>query len=224
MPIRDTKIKKQGEGGIVRLRKKLRNPDKLLEKVGKILLRTSRKAFREQKLGTILWEPRYPGREPFINVAGVVQDMSKGTTVKNNRFRRRPALIDSKTLRESLDFDGQAINKRGSFTVEVRSDIEYAPAHQQGGGSTQSISKTVRENLNKVLKRARRAKGARARKLESLGFLFQLEDLETSINARPFLGITEEASRKINKEIKKFYEEDEVLRQKEKLRGKRKRT
>jgi phage gpG-like protein len=163
------------------------NPARLMPAVGQLLVSLSKRAFRDQRFGEMLWPSRYPTQAPpKINIAGAVQDLGHGPNVKARRFQDRPALLDTGMLQDSI------VAKPGADRVEVGSVMPYAKQHQVGGTSTQPITPAVRKNLGKFLKSA---KGKPYR--PKLGFLFQRKELKTKANARPFIGLTDEGRKRI---------------------------
>ena len=191
-----------GADGLIRLREKLDDPRDLLLEIGRIMLKESRQAFEEQRFGGKPWKARYPNQsDPKVNIAGVVRDLSRGTTVGAHRFDDRPALVDKGRLLDSLSEARGAIRITGRKSIRVGSTLPYAVEHQRGGESRQTITSTVRKNLGVFMKELRRE--GREEVAEKLGFLFQREELVTSINERPFVGMTDTARRKINRLVKK---------------------
>lgn len=165
----------------------------IARQIGAVLVATAQRAFREQRLGDVQWPQRYPQQTsaPYVNVAGLVADLGRGQKPPKRRFEPRPALMDTGELRGSVDSDRAMVLE--PFSVVVRSDRPYSLTQQEGGISTLLVDTKVRYGLMKFL---RKRKDLRAR----LGWLFQTnyEDvLETKVNPRPFLGVTDDARRKI---------------------------
>ena len=193
MPRESPKPKLEKLGGILRLRKKFKNPKRLLFQVGAILLAQAQQSFQRQALGDFLWKVRYPNQtEDHVNVAGAVADLSKSGNIKKRRFTSTPALRDTGTLLRSLNDRSRSIRPKGTNVIEVGTTLSYAARHQWGGTSEQPVTSVVKERLGKFLKKK---KNKRFRK--HLGFLFQIDTLETSINQRPFLGFTNISSDRI---------------------------
>ncbi len=162
----------------------------LLKKLGARLVRESKRAFREQKLGEIGWLQRYPNQgTPHVNVAGVVADLAAGKSVSNRRLDNpRPALKDTGTLQRSLSSEG-SVKIEGPLRVSVGTNLPYAQRMHGGGKSTQAVTDEVRTGLTKFLK-SKRGKPYRSR----LGFLYQRDELQTESPARPFVGVTPDAA------------------------------
>lgn len=207
------------------LDERLRAPRKILNQIGGILVATSQRSFRQQRLGSFVWPARYPNQSGLkLNIAGAVSDLAKGPTIKARRFQDRPALTDAGLLRKSVTF-----RLVGGDTVEAGSNLPYASAHQGGGRSVISITDAIRKNLSTYLKR----EGGRTRKAEKgpvtkkskgnivstvaapamrfrlsairrrLGFLFKVKTLATKINRRPFVGIDDETEKKIIRTVER---------------------
>jgi phage gpG-like protein len=208
------------EDAVVQLIGRLRDKDALLDAVGALLVRTSQRAFAEQRLGDVIWPERYEGGpEPFVNVAGLIADFNAGKTKPpNRRFDRRPALFDTGGLARSVSY-----RRVGADTVEAGSTEPHAGIHQQGGETTQPVTAETKSRLWKWLK-GRRTGLARKRKklgqrdftktaseqaaasgaaeqaesghkalMRRLGWLMNknTHELATKVHRRPFVGITD---------------------------------
>lgn len=127
------------------------SPRALLKQIGQLVVKDCRRAFTDQKLGDIHWEERYPGQKtPKLNVAGALQDFISGRTApKPNRFQVRPALID----------EGMRGGLQGSITENVISDKTvrvgtnkiYAALHQEGGTSSQTVTRPAQDRIRNWL-------------------------------------------------------------------------
>lgn len=181
--------------GVLReLKKKLREhgwvEKKLMKGIGSIVLATAQRAFREQRLGELEWKHRYPRMsEPFINIAGVVGDFLEGKkSPPARRFDRRPAAMDTGLLFRSLT-PGKALAVKGNvLTVSVPgSVVPYALAVQEGGlkwPSTQKITQTVKDSLDKWMKREK----GKLEKAVKEGGLFQKEKKSRKKKAKGIIG------------------------------------
>lgn len=200
MPEEDITFKPIGIRGLVRIRKKLESPESLLKRIGTLMLSQTQRAFSEERLGDRIWPERYPNQSDVkVNVAGAVQDLSKSSNIKKRRFDSRPTLQDTGILKRPFSSSSTAVKFPDKFTVEVGTTVPYASIHQWGGTSTQQITKEVKSNLQKFLK-----KKSNKPYRKVLGFLFQVDELETTVNQRPFLGITNQ----LEIDIRKMIEED----------------
>lgn len=189
---RQIRISADDADPVLRILARLNNPDPMLRQIAAIMTATSQQSFEEQRLGEFVWRRRYPFQsEPFVNIAGLVADLAKGGSVKGRRFVRRPALIDTNALRLTVNSRIAGKNK-----VETGTPLPYAALHQFGGTSTQMVTDHVKKGLAKFLRSAR-GKQYRGK----LGFLFNTEALETEVNQRPFIGITDEAEKQIVKVV-----------------------
>jgi phage gpG-like protein len=138
----------------------IRDPNFILKAVGAVLLETSQKAFREQRLGSIRWKRRYPSqRPPLINIAGSLQDFGKRASPKARRFVGRPVLADTGLLRLSLSpKKGGNINIKGRNVVEVGSTVPYASTMQNGGLSVQPVTSAQKKKMAKWMSKLRGAR------------------------------------------------------------------
>ena len=163
---------------------------KTTRQIAALLQASSQRAFVDQRFGTEVWPPRYPNQDgaPFANVAGIVADFNRGMNAPGRRFENRPALRDTGEMMNRLR--GSAAVVFGDFEVTVKSDVPYADKHQTGGKSSQPVSPQAKTILAKLLKK-------RPELRSRLGFLFSLDELETEVNKRPFIGVTEETKPKI---------------------------
>lgn len=139
-----------GPDGPERLAEKLKSPEAALASLGAIVLAESKKSFEDQRLGDVIWPERYPSqREPFINIAPVVQKAGEGRTPTPDDFRRRPALGGSNSeLAQSIAFE-----VKGS-AVEIgtaREDLKPA-LFMFGGIGRIPITDETRETLAGWLK------------------------------------------------------------------------
>jgi len=171
--------------------------------VARVLESQSQRAFLEQKLGDFAWPERYPNMEdPFINIAALVNWTNEGGTIRPRFFDRRPALMGS----------GGAGGLIGSISAEQRGDLvilgsdkEYAAMHQWGGTSSQPINETAKKTVGRFLgyekkdgEWKRKNKPTEKQKAQDEKYHFRLlfllgqDQLETQVNQRPFLGITDE--------------------------------
>lgn len=191
---------RHARGVILRLRKALENPGKLLKQIGYILLEDSQRSFEDQRFGEIKWPPRYPKQSsPKVNIAGIVQDFTMGRTKPPaRRFQDRPAGIDTGILRRSLQSGARAVGVSG-YTVTVGSTIPWAGKFHSGGVSRQKITSGVKTLLAKFL-RSKFGKQYRPR----LGWLFQRDTLVTRTNPRPIVGVTDKAEKRIIETIQNF--------------------
>lgn len=173
----------------------------LLKKIGMLGVAQAQQAFRNQRLGSIIWPERYPGQSgPFINKAGAVADLSSGGRIKDRRFERRPAGIDTGELSRSMTY-----KVTGDDTVDIGSPLEYADRFHDGGESDQPITPAVRTALAKEMKRFRKQGGDRYDAVRTLGFLFRRDVLTTNAVARPFTGMTSATQRKIDSLVKEHF-------------------
>jgi len=140
-----------------RLQAGLKDPQSLLRQIGTLLLVQATRAFEEQGLGDIKWKPRYPNQKaPMVNIAGSLQDLNKGREPKARRFQRRPALMDSKALYQSVSKNNPAASRLlGAHVIEVGSVKEYAGLMQHGGRSTQAVTSQAKKTLAKWSKSLR---------------------------------------------------------------------
>jgi phage gpG-like protein len=203
---------------MLRVEKNLANPPaEMMSNIGKELVATSQLAFKEQHLGEHQWKPKYPNQsQPKINIAAAVEDLRRGPTVKIQHLTQdRPALSDTGHLEGSINW-----RQVDALTVECGPSVggdaaKYAALHQKGGRSVQKIDDTVRKNLAQWLAPPGGGKGPRGGRRQhgkvksgigsiyrkKMGFLFQRDELVTTINPRPFLGVTSQCADNVRRII-----------------------
>jgi phage gpG-like protein len=184
------------EERIQELKRKLNDPSDLLHDIGQIMVDASRNAFAEQKLGDVVWPERYGGVfDPFINKAGAVSDFQRGLSQpQESRFQKRPALLSSGNLRDSVYY-----TVAGKM-ITVRSDKEYAAAQHYGLSSTEILNEGAVRAMNEWLKSP---SGKEYRKI--MGGIGKRGFLTTNTIARPFIGMTERARNAIAKRVREFF-------------------
>jgi len=214
------------------LRAQLQDPNKpllsgktLMKWIGALGVASSQKAFREQALGDIQWEPRYPGQEsPKLNIAGALMDWKAGRKApKPNRFQDRPALIDEGMrggIQGSLTF-----TVTGPLSVTWGSGKPYAERQHKGGVTVIAYDDATRKRISEWLytrppQKRKATKGKlRTNKVQAgFGNTYQRGDYEKHVApliyssewkqriiARPFVGITDELAGDIQSAIKLYF-------------------
>ena len=188
------------------LRSRAGNSKVIGEIVARVLESQSQRSFLEQKLGDFAWPERYPNMEdPFVNIAALVNWCNTGGTIVPRLFDRRPALMGA----------GNAGGLAGSISADTKDDLvtlgvsgaprEYAGMHQWGGTSSQLVNETTKKTVGRFLgyekkdgEWKRKKKPGSKQKTNDEKYHFRLlfllgqDALETQVNQRPFLGITDE--------------------------------
>ncbi len=206
---------------------KLRTPEAALTSIGAVVVAQGHEAFERQILGDVIWPERYPKqKDPFINIAPVVQKAGEGRAPTADDFRRRPALggVQSE-LAQSLAFD-----VRGN-AVEIgsnRSDL-HPELFQFGGQGRIPVTDTTRKTLASWLftgkgkgevktpkggtswskSKLSKAKVAaapgttRADYARKLHFVFEKgrTELVQGAHARPFIGFTDKTLAEVENEL-----------------------
>lgn len=191
---------------IDQVRARIKNTRPLLNKIGIQISSVSQDSFKKQSLGEIKWHQRYPNQsEPFINIAGALSDLNKGSNIKARRFERRPAVMDTGTLQKSIKH-----RIVSGDTVAIGTVLPYAKFHQHGLTSVMPVTQTAREKLAKLMKTSRTGKKKNKDALSKLGFLFQTDQLKTKIVKRPFIGLTDELQKDIPRTVKRYIETGET--------------
>lgn len=217
---------------IQKLREQLKDPNKpllsgktLMKWIGALGSASSQKAFREQALGNIKWDARYPTQKtPKFNIAGALMDWKSGrANPKPNRFQDRPALIDEGMrggIQGSLTF-----LVTGPLSVTWGSGKSYAEKHQNGGTTVISYDDATRQRISEWLykkppQKRKATKGQLKTNKVDAGFgktyrrsdyakhvapLVHSKSWSQRVIARPFVGITDELARDIHSAILLYF-------------------
>lgn len=139
--------------GTVRLIGRVSSAQKLLKQVGALIASDAKRAFQDQSFAGIPWPHKYPNQsEPFISIAGIVQDFTEGRKAPMpETLQRTPALHRTGELSRSISF-----SVLGLDTVEIGSVVPYASLQQTGGLSTQPVSKDVKDKISGWLGKAKK--------------------------------------------------------------------
>jgi phage gpG-like protein len=127
------------------LKRRLKSARKLLKQFGALLVSDSQGAFQDQEFGGVRWPERYPQQaDPFLNIAGAVQDFTEGRKEpRSDRFQRRPALVtNDAALSRSIS---SAVV--GDDAVQVGSVVPYADAHQLGLTTSQPVTEDTKDRI-----------------------------------------------------------------------------
>jgi hypothetical protein len=156
------------------MRKRAEDATNYVIRAGQIAVDYCRKAFSDQSFGGTPWPAR---KTPSI--MGVAQDLSVGPTVREERFRSRPALYVTGALKNSIGWEVQS-----RHSIRIISRLPYAKAMQEGGQSKViRITKTVRRNLAEFLR-------GHPQHRKDLAFMFNVPSVSSDVKPRPFIGIT----------------------------------
>lgn len=169
----------------------LRNPQGALKAIGALMVSESVRAFKMQRFGKTAWAPR-----GVPNVYGIIADLHGTARVpKKRRFEATPALVDTTRMKSTIAFQ-----LKGTKSVEVGSNLPYSGVLHEGGPiESLPINEQVRDKLAKWLK------GAGKKWRKDLGFLFSKKEGETlkgKVEARPFVGLTDQSIKDIEEAIR----------------------
>lgn len=180
----------------------------LMKQIGALGSASAQDAFKNQRLGNRMWPERYPGMsEPFINIAGALQDFAGGRSApKPNRFQNRPAGVD----------EGIRGGLLGSITFRVNSPTEaewgsnkaYADRVNSGGKSDEvAIGQATKDRIKKWLfTGAGNARKGRGGYVHHLNFLLHRKTYSQMVLPRPFLGVTAELDSDMAKATTTYFE------------------
>lgn len=157
----------------------LERPEKALKQIGIMMVAESRGAFKKQRFGSERWSAR-----GTPNVFAIISDFHAGKkTPPKRRFEDRPAMRDTGLLMRSITY---AVS---GDTVTVGTVVHYADVLHDGGAIK---SKTINQLVQRLLHAWLKGKGRKWR--GDLGYLLNKSyldtELEGTVEARPFVGIT----------------------------------
>lgn len=162
---------------------RLQSYNSLLMEIGYKVQNYGAEAFDKQAFGDKDWPAAYWGKgSPFINLAGAIDDLTYSPNIHADRLRPRPVLKHTGRLRTAVQ---NATISPGKDNVLVTVDCPYAGLHNEGGDSTQTITPNIKANLKIWL-------GANPNYSSRLSFLYNVNSVTTTVNARPFIGVNEE--------------------------------
>lgn len=191
-------------GRISVLRAAIEDPLPLLRRLGALVIAQAKQAWREQRLGTVVWPERYPKQQgDFINIAPVVFQAGLGRTPTSIDFERRPALRDRFGVSIA---EGVAMQDVDAESVTVGHKEPWAGVYQFGLVSRIPITQTTRETLWEWLFGSSDAGPRRGREdyARKLSFVFWRDELVGKPYERPFLGLTTQLEDDVDREIARF--------------------
>lgn len=139
----------------LKLEQRLRDPLRLMNRLGALALASSQEAFDSGEFGSYRWPRRYPQQgegDNFVNIAGIVADFQQGIDPPQRRFQARPPLLDKGYLRRTLKDKSTSLRLLDSHTIRIGTTVPYARHHQWGGQTEEFITDNVRNNLKNWLK------------------------------------------------------------------------
>lgn len=175
---------------LVKYEKMVSNPQEMMKRIGFDAQNFSRNSFRNQKLGNSRpWKKR-----AVPNLAGIWSDINNNKTPPKRRFDPSPALVDSGTLRKSISFELIGQNSVRIGTNRPNAKILYF------GGTI--IQKKTNPNFDDDLWRWLKRIGPFIEEKDFLKIaqLAEIEELETTVPGRKFLGYEAQRAKSIIRE------------------------
>lgn len=175
-----------------KIERTLENPERALKQIGALMTAESQEAFREQQFDDKEWRKR-----AVPNVFGILADFAAGKkSPPQRRFESRPVLRDTGRLAASI-----AWNIVATDVVEVGTNLEYAGVHHAGGDvESVEITEKLQDALWTWLKKKPNRKWQ-----SKLGWLLNVKlrgtKLRSRVPARPFVGLTRQGRRDIDRAI-----------------------
>lgn len=173
------------------------DPREILDRVARVLQRSTRDAFRSQRYGKWRWPEVYEGSKgPFINVAGALVDFNEGASAPRTRqFQRRPALIDSGDLRASVH-----TRATGPLTLEQWSTRSDARAHMDGQPVVIPVTEQAKRGIASWL-----FEQGNTDYTPKLNHLLKKEKYIVKLHPRPFMGMTDDLKMELEDAITRFF-------------------
>lgn len=159
-----------------------------LDRIGVYLRERARSRFQDQSFGGDEWAER-----SVPNIAGIISDFQdrgrSPSAIPLRRFEARPALIDTGTLRKSIDY---RVEDDGA-TVTVGTNLPYARKMQEGGRSDFRIDAQTGAKLKRLAASAKvKNLGDAERVARRLESVAEVDTFSVDIPPRTFIGIDEE--------------------------------
>lgn len=173
MPKPDVEVVKRG--AIAKLEGLVSRPIAALKKIGALLVSRAVKAFSMQSRFDEDWDERLVPNWP-----GIISDLDRGASIKERRFKPRPAVIDTGRLRQSI-----AWQLESEEVVKVGTNVPYASTQHFGGESVVQVTDKAKVGLKKWLGTP---KGSQWR--PQLQWLLSVgSEAKLDVLPRPFIGV-----------------------------------
>ncbi|MCB0385489.1 MAG: hypothetical protein KDD43_08855 [Bdellovibrionales bacterium] len=161
--------------------KALKNPQQALEQIGWEMVQRTQRGFDTQGRGPVQWPSK-----SVPNIPGIARRVSEGKTILPRYYEERPALIDSVTLKPSINFI-----IRGDTQLLIGTPLEYGQIHQDG------IAHTIKNKIPELLKQGNKKAAREMAKLKkkyprAAALLSSAEEIRIKPKRRPFLITTRE--------------------------------
>lgn len=173
----------------------------VLERIGAHMVGVTQDGFKQQGRSR-KWRPR---RVP--NIAGIIDDLNEGGSIKQRRGKPKPVLVDTGRLRSSITY-----KLAGAKAVVFGTNVPYAKVHQEGGYSRMRVTNKAQRSLKALRDRAGRRENPDS-VLPSgvtwadIGFLYVQKTVRIRIIPRPFLEVTAQDRDDIVAIIEDFFRE-----------------
>lgn len=195
------RIHVRGPEAMVRFRAALANTSDLMTQIGALFVAQAKEAFREQRLGPVIWPERYPHQSgAFINIWPVVFHAGQGRPPAPSDFQKRPALQDRFGISIA---EGVATENSGNTMVTVGHKEPWAGVYQYGAITRLPITERTRLTLWDWLfgKGAKGPKKGKEEYAKKLSFVFLREELVGKPYPRPFIGLTDQIAEDIERTV-----------------------
>ena len=177
---------------------------KLLIRIGTHGVSLVQRRFKTQSIGGAPIPPRGSKDADYANIPAIIKYLARGQgapDIPQRYFQRRPALIDTGRLLQSISY-----NVDGEREVVIGTNVEYAakqflglPETMRAGGK--GGDPNVRRGLAKYLKKHPEKRGA-------LGWLFSRAQITARPKPRNVLEYTEDWARELGAIINDFVERE----------------
>lgn len=164
-----------------RWRTNLEHPEAALKQIGALMVSESQRAFKQQRFGGKVWDPRSK-----VNVFGILADFHAGKSKPpSRRFQTKPALRDTGRLAGSISF------RIEGDTVVVGTNLPYASVHHTGGEvESVPITEQVQRKLADFLLKESTSDEVFSRLAPLVNRKMRDQTLKMDVPERPIVGIT----------------------------------
>lgn len=188
-----------GPDALLVFRERVKDTRSVMLGIGALFIAQAKTAFREQRLGSVLWPERYPAQTgAFINIWPVVMQAGQGRTPVAIDFQKKPALRDRFGISIA---EGVAVETSGNDTITVGHKEPWAGVYQYGLITRLSITERTRLTLWDWLFTNKGPRKGREEYAQKLAFVFWRDELVGMPYPRPFIGMTDEIADDIERHV-----------------------
>jgi phage gpG-like protein len=194
---------------LVSLKRAVENPVATLKRIGSLVTSRIQNRFTTQ---VDVDGKEFPERM-VPNIPGILEDLERGSGIKDRRFQPRPVLLDTGNLRWSISW-----KLSGSDSVEIGTAVDHAKYHQFGLERIIKITDVMKEGIRGMLMKFRKREKRRASAIRNmtkvpkesfgggdvdrLAFLLHRDVFAFTCMKRPFVGLDDQDEADIHELIR----------------------